>query len=179
MSPKLFNTLLILVTVVLYYMVTSPLYTGVSSSLYSVDTGISTLKSSVAEYDVAISQVDGLIKDSRSLQKEYDGFSEETKKNIMIMVPQSVEEIRLLSEMTSIAAESGIALEGLSVKDKGSGKYSITFNVQTTYQKFKDFITRYERSMRLLSLDSVNFNAGTSDDDIIKFSVVLSTYYLK
>jgi hypothetical protein len=179
MSPKLFNTLLILTTVVLYYMVTNPLYTGVSSALYTVDAGVGSLKNTVAEYDVAVSQVDVLIRDSRSLQKEYDGFSEETRKNIMVMVPQSVEELRLLSEMTSIATESGIALEGLTVKDKGTGRYSITFSVKTTYQKFKDFITRYEKSMRLLSLDSVNFNAGTSDDDIIKFTVSLSTYYLK
>jgi Pilus assembly protein, PilO len=155
------------------------LYTGVSSSLYEVSAGVSSLKSSIAEYDLAIGQVDGLIKDSSSLQKEYDGFNEETRKNIMVMIPQNVEELRLLSEMSSIATDSSIALEGLAVKDKGSGKYSITFTVKTTYQKFKDFITRYEKSMRLLSLDSVNFNAGLSDDDIIKFTVGLSTYYLK
>ncbi len=95
------------------------------------------------------------------------------------MVPISVNEIKLMSELTNIGLKSGVPIENMGIKDKGSGVYSVSFSVVTTYTNFKRVIAIWEKNMRLFTLESVSFIPGKTEEEPIKFSVELSTYYMK
>ena len=130
------------------------------------------------DYDETLKGIDDLVAKANSFQKQYGSLSDETKAELKIMVPDTVDSIKLLSELTNLADKAGIPLETIGIKDDNQGEYSIGFSVQTTYTKFKQFITYWEKSMRLLTLQSVAFSPGKTDEDTIKFNVSLSTYYL-
>lgn len=178
MKPRDLNILLIVASVALYYLIISPLYSGGSSLLFESGQDITTLTKTRDTYDKTIEEVPRLIALGQNLKKEYDSIQEEDRKKILTMVPVSVDEIKLLSEITNIGAESGVILDGMGIKDMG-GEYSVSFNVSTTYTNFKNIITFWEKSMRLFTLQSVTFTPGKTDMDPIKFSVALSTYYMK
>lgn len=179
MSPKLLNILLILTSLVLYFYVIKPLYTGADSGIWSPgEESIQALTIRKERYKNTSKIVDDLVKKANKLKEEYDAFDPETLHNMSIMVPDSVNNLKLLSEITTIANRTGLTLDGLGVKDKG-GEYNISFNVMATYQEFKDFMAYYERSKRLLNLLSVNFTPLRDESAVMKFSVELTTYYLK
>ncbi len=178
MSPKLFNTLLIISSIVLYFYVVKPLYTGVASGLWVPEQSVQSLLDSKKQYDATIVGVDAIIRQGKTTLTQYNTFDDATKNTMMIMVPTSIDEVKLLSELTKIANDSGFAIEDLSVKDK-TGEYTVTFVIKTTYPNFKRFIANYEKSMRLLTLKSASFIPSKDERDIIKFNVELTTYYMK
>lgn len=178
MSPKLFNSLLIIVSVVLYFYVIDPLYTGADAVFWNSGPSIQSLNVLKNQYQATIDGVSGILQEAKDLEKEYNSFDATTTKNMMIMVPSSIEEVRLLSELTEMANLSGFSIEGLNVKDK-SGEYTVNFTMNTTYPKFKTFMYKFETSMRLFTLKSVSFTPSKDETELIKFSVELSTYYMK
>lgn len=179
MKPRDLNILLIAASMALYYLIISPLYSGGTSLLFAEGQDITTLTKTRDTYDKTIEEVPRLIALGQNLKKGYDSIQEEDRKKILTMVPVSVDDIKLLSEITNIGAESGVILEGMGIKDMGAGEYSVSFNVSTTYTNFKNIMTFWEKSMRLFTLQSVTFTPGKSEIDPIKFSVALSTYYMK
>ncbi len=179
MSPKLLNILLIISSWVLYNYVIDPLYFGTDSFFIESGQDIKGLVQKSKTYDKTIEIVPGLIKQAKLDQENFENILEKDKKNILVMVPVSVNEIKLMNEIANIGTDSGLVLDGMGVKDKGGGFYSISFSVITTYTKFKKFITYWENSMRLLTLQSVSFSPGKTEEDEVKFSVELTAYYMK
>lgn len=178
MSPKLLNILLIISSWALYNYIVSPLYFGEDSFIFAAGQDINSLVEKRNTYDKTIAAVPEIINQAKAVKGNYDNLSEEDKKKILVMVPVSVNDIKLMSELTNIGVESGIPLEGMGIKDKG-GTYSVSFSVMTTYANFKKIITYWENSMRLFTLQSVSFNPGKTEDEIIKFNIELYTYYMK
>ena len=183
MSPKLLNILLILASFSLYYLVIGPIWTG-GGPIWAPAQGISTLMSQDKQYKDTISSADNLSTQGEKLKSQYKAVSDETKQKLAIMVPQKIDKVRLLSEIDNIANQSGVALSNVSAIDiatidKLKGSYNISFSVKTTYTKFKEFMRNYENSLRLFTLESVNFTAPEKIDDLTDFKVTLKTYYLK
>lgn len=183
MSPKLINILLIVSSFALYYLVIGPLWTGVGP-IWSPSQGISTLMNLEKQYKDTANNADDLARQGEKLKSQYKAVSDETKQKMSIMVPQQIDKVRLLSEIDNIANQSGIALSNVSAVDvvnvdKLKGSYNVSFGVKTTYTKFKEFMRNYENSLRLFTLESVNFTAPEKVDDLTDFKVVLKTYYLK
>lgn len=183
MSPKLLNILLLIGSLAIYYLVIGPLQTGEDTGVWSPDKSIDALVDLNKQYDQTIPQIDKITEQAKSLNKIYTELNsnEEMRRNLQLMVPSEVDEVRLLNEVSKIAGQGGIAIKDLTVKDKSGAfpKYSVTFSLETTYPKFKDFITNYEKSMRLFTIESVSFNAPLKEGDLTKFNVILSTHYLK
>lgn len=178
MSPKLFNILLIVASLVLYFYVVDPLYTGADGVFWAPKDNVKSLKASGQPYTSTINGIPKIMRDAKNMSKEYEVFDEKAKNTIMIMVPTSVDEVKLLSEITEVANREGFALDGLAVKDKKT-YFTISFSVKTTYPRFKTLMIAYEKSMRLIALDSVSFNPVKDETEPIKFSVELVTYYMK
>lgn len=179
MSPRLFNTLLIISSIVLYAYVIKPLYyTGVEGIFWTPESSVQSLRDLNDKYQKTIDGVDGIIRDANKLKGQYETFDEESKNKMMIMVPPSVNEIKLLSELTNIANNAGFAVEDVSVKDK-NGEYSIALTFRSTYLQFKQFVDLYEKNMRLLTIKSVSFSPSKDEEALVKFDIEFSTYYLK
>lgn len=180
MSPKLFNILLIIGSFVLYYFVAKPLYSGEDTGIWVPEKNITSLRQNISRYDSAVSKVDTIILEASKLEKDYLAIDDVTKKNMETMVPNKIDEIRLLSEVSKIAVDSGIATKDIMVKDKQGvfPKYNISITVKATYQQFKNFMALYETSLRLFNIETVSFKSA-DEDGLSKFDVVLSTHYLK
>lgn len=179
MTPKLLNILLLALSWFLYSYVVDPLYAGTPSFIFEPGQGVRDLVKKRNSYDKTIQEVDNLIGEATSAKIAYDNIQDSDKENILVMVPTAVNEIKLMSELTNIGVKSEVPLETMGVKEKAKGTYSVSFTVTTTYTNFKRMITFWEKSMRLFTLQSVTFSPGKTEEDPIKFTVELSTYYMK
>ena len=166
--------------------VVNPLYTGSSSFLFKEGSGLKDLIKKRNAYDKTIAELPKVIEQAEVAKKSYDNISEIDRKNILTMVPVSVNEIKLMSELTNIGVESGLPIDNMGIKDKGAdiknknnGVYTVSFSLMTTYTNFKKIIPVWEKSMRLFTLESVSFSPGKTEEEEVKFNVGLSTYYMK
>ncbi len=184
MSPKLLNILLLVASFVLYYYVINPLYFGAASNFFDVEKSIPRLTERVNTFDKTIAAVKTVKAHSEESFAKYSTLTEEDKKKILTMVPVEVNDIKLMSELVKISeltkseGDQGVAMDGMGIKDKG-GLYSVSFNINTTYANFKKMMKIWESSGRLFSMQSVTFNPGKTEEDLIKFNIELYTYYMK
>ncbi len=184
MSKNLLNLLLAVGTFSIYYLVISPLYTGVGS-VWQPEQGITTLQSTNTQYDSTLLQVEGLYKQAETLRSQYASLSEESKQKMSVMVPEIIDPVRLVSEVSSIGLVSGVMLRDLDVTELSAvtgsarGGYRVGFTVDTTYTKFKELMHNFETSMRLFSIQGVSFTVSPKDDSIMSFQVKLETYTMK
>ena len=183
MSKNLLNVLLIISSFAICYLVIIPLYSG-ASDLLPIKMGISDLSNKNSQYDQAIKQVNDATLKISQLQTGYMSFPNDVKQMMNIMVPDSIEPVRLMSEVNSIANKSGLMLQDVSASKDTSpssyaDKYSVSFSVSTTYDLFKALMAKYETSLRLFNIDAVSFSAPQKDGDLINFQVKLSTFYIK
>jgi hypothetical protein len=183
MSKNILNLLLIVLTFSVYYLVISPLYSG-AGTIWQPERGITALKSLNSEYDETLSQANALKLQAKTLDDDYMSISEEQKAKMKVMVPDSVDKVRLLSEFDGILRDTGLTSKNLTVSDnpiaaERQGAIGITFSVRTTYPIFKSLMDRIEKSMRLYSIQSVSFTAPEKENDLTEYSVRLETYYIK
>ena len=183
MSKNLLYLLLIVASAALYFLAIKPLYTGVGGVIQP-EQSVQSLRLLNSQYDDTLSQAGSLVSQAKTLSAQYDRITNEDKIKMSIMVPDSIDKVRLLNEVRAIGQDAGFALtdlssgEGLSSQN-GKGTASVSFSVRTTYPQFKVLMNNFEKSMRLFSIDSVSFNAAEKEGDLTTYQVRLLTYYLK
>jgi Tfp pilus assembly protein PilO len=182
MSKKLLNILLLTATFALYYLVMAPVYKGTGGP-WQPDKTVQMLKQENNQYTEAVIQADSLYSQAETLKAQYSAISDDQKKTMLVMVPDSIDKVRLLSEVNSIASSVGLPFTGLTASDgsvgqNGRSSIAISFSVKTTYPKFKDLMATLEKSMRLFSVQSIAFVAP-DDAGLTQYQVKLETYYLK
>lgn len=182
MSKNLLNLLLVVVTFAMYFLVIGPLYKG-TGGVWQPEQSIKSLREMNSQYNVTLEQAESLFAQAETLKNQYSKISEEDKAKMKIMVPDSIDKVRLLSEMVNISSITNMPYSDLSYSDgtnqPGRGSATISFSVETSYPKFKEFIDAIEKSMRLFSIQNVSFAAPEKEGDPIKFQVKLETYYMK
>ena len=184
MSKNLLKILLLVASFTVYYVVISPLYTGVGS-VWQPSKGITALRTENVQYDDTLSQAETLLQDAKTLKTKYEAISPDTKDKLALMVPSKevIDPVRLVSEVSSIAQGAGLSVSELSYSEGNTvgnrGTYTVSFSVKTTYTKFKELMHNYETSLRLFSIQSVQFSVSDSESSIIPFQVRMETYYIK
>lgn len=141
------------------------------------------------------------------LTTKYQSIDQKQVVRLKTLVPDSVETVRLIKDMSEIIAISGMTLkkvdynpEQLTKKTETAvgtpvatnpkdllpyGSYVIRFSMTGTYQNFISFLQSVERSLRILDITGVAF--GTPSDkgdsktpvDIYEYSITVQTYWLK
>lgn len=184
MSKNLLNLLLIVTAFAVYYLAIGPLYSG-TGGVWQPSNSISTLQAMNTQYDATLGQADGLYSQAQTLRAQYANVSLDAKAKMEIMVPNSIDKIRLLDEVDSIGKQTGLAFDSLAYSEGSSGgtvplgTAGISFTVKTNYPKFKELMDNFEKSLRLFSIQSVSFAAAAKEGDLITYQVKLGTYYLK
>jgi hypothetical protein len=183
MSKNLLYLLLISASFALYFIAIKPLYTG-AGGVMQPEKGIKDLRTLNSQYDDTLSRADALMNQAESMHAQYSRVTEEDKAKMAVMVPDSIDKVRLLSETLGIAMDAGFALNDLSYAESGGvlggkGGISLSFSVKTTYPRFKVLMNNFEKSMRLFSIESVSFTAPEKETDLTTYQVKLQTYYLK
>lgn len=186
MSPKLFNILLILIPVSLYFGYIDPFYNGVQGLVWTPERSLNVLKLQNVQHVNALAQIDLIQRESELLQKNYKAIDPAVIEKINNLLPDSIDPVKLRNDVTSIAAEYGIALTGLTVTS-GVGFYKVSFNLKSKYLPFKSFMEKYEKSTRMFVLSSLSIdrpdvstsNENKEDPDNLTIRVTSTVYYKK
>jgi len=125
-----------------------------------------------------------------SLQEQYNEIGESDRAKLHKILPDTIDNVRLILYINNIAKGSGIAITNIGVKensqkegkltDSSGGSYGtigINFSVSAKYEVFKLFMQKLENSMRLVDIQSFSVSAG--DGLFYNFNVAMNTYWLK
>lgn len=150
---------------------------------------IQVLKKEQNEYKMVIQKADQLQKKRDALQAKYRDMPEEDKVRLDKLLPDTVDNVRLILGLQQIADLQGLTLKNISVdtgKGKGStsdldtksyGTIKIDFSVTAPYDIFLRFISDLEKSLRLV--DVVEFSLTAPKSDVYEYNVKIQTYWLR
>lgn len=157
------------------------------------------LEEQVSVYKDAIEKA----KQLKAKQEELDGkrlsIGSVNLKNLEKLLPDNVDTVRTIMDLNGIAEDNGILLKSIKISDSKAEESSkvtaggpttdvvkkldyesesISFDVNTTYEKFVSFLLDLEESLRILDVTNITLKLpkeGTGYD----FSVTAVTYWLK
>jgi len=131
-----------------------------------------------------------LRKERDTLKDKYNNIGESDRAKLQKILPDTVDNVRLILDINNIAKDFGIAITNIGVQensqkdgkltDNSGGDYGtigITFSVSAQYDVFKLFMQKLENSMRLVDIQS--FSVSANDGLFYSFNVSMNTYWLK
>ncbi|HUO50142.1 MAG TPA: type 4a pilus biogenesis protein PilO [Candidatus Paceibacterota bacterium] len=169
----------------------------------SYDT-IQTLSAQGAQYDAALAKAAQLQSLKQTLLQRYNSFDPNQIARLTTMLPDQVDNIRLILDLDNIASKYGMALQNvnISTSDAASGSgpvgavasnaqpfdsLTISFTTSGTYASFKQFMTDLQQSLRIVDLVSLTLSnptgqvaaAGAPVDPQYTYTITLRTYWLR
>ncbi len=188
----LFLLLIIGASIATFVMVVNPRYKQVQA-----------MRADVASYDGRLATAEKLKASREDLITRYNNISKADLDNLKTLLPDSVDNIRLIIQLDSLATKNGLSslrnvqydpnkadpsakpdapLTAQSVQ-KQYGEFTISFETVGPYKNFLAFLSDLEQNLRLVDITAVNFNLTSGPDkgvvDSISYTVTLKTYWLK
>ncbi len=161
-------------------------------------------KAVIASYDTALDNSKALDAQREMLSKKYNSISTDDIKKLSVLLPDSVDNIRLILEIGDLAFPYGMvlkdikysaisksstdtkALQAAKQERKDYGDFDLEFSTQGTYQNFVNFLKDLEHNLRIVDISSIEFSSeagGVSlvgaPTNIYKYNIKLKTYWLK
>lgn len=192
MSRFLFPLLLIAAAVGIFVMFSDDAYKDVQA-----------LRAESAEYDQALLNSRELKEARDQLLVRYNSFSINDIARLRRMVPETVDNIRLIIEIEKIAAQYGMALRDVKFEaekpetEGGEGvfitetpedvmfanrpydEFELEFTTQGTYANFISFLEDLERNLRIVDVQDITFSSSESSNGVYNFDFKVKTYWLK
>jgi Tfp pilus assembly protein PilO len=146
-----------------------------------------------AENEELIEKANELRRKRQELTNKYNNISEEDRDKLLKVLPETVDNVRLILDVDNIAGKYGIVLRGINISgdineednsrvvDRTSKKYgtiSVDFSFSTTYETMKRFIDDLENSLRIVDIRELSVSASETSD-IYNYSISLDTYWLR
>ncbi len=154
------------------------------------------------ENKLQLDRVNDALKKANQLRDIRDKLAIERNKisdtdlaRILKMIPDSVENIGLIIELNNIARDKGMELMNPTIGTGGSagssgginvgpeskkyGSLAMVFSVNTTYEKFIDFMKELEHSLRLVDVREVKFSSPDPKTGKSLYEIKIDTYWLK
>lgn len=175
----IFSIILILLAGGLFYFYTNPQYQNVKA-----------LEVEQANYNTALTQSKKLIAQRQTLTDEYNQIPGADLDRIQKLVPNSVDNVRLIIDMNGIALNRGLTIRNIKISGGQSGgatlgpdsnpygSMELSFTVTASYDTFQQFLQDLEGSLRIVDVDSLSFTS-TDKSDQYDYNVSLRTYWLK
>lgn len=143
-------------------------------------------------YDTALSTAHDLKQQRDDLLKRRDTFTEEDTNKLARLLPDNVDNIRLIIDVNTIAARHQLTLKNVSLGSIGAnqqhttasvgaagapvGQVELGFTVTANFDNFDAFMIDLEHSLRLVDIEKVDFKTGAADNS--DYSVTVRTYWL-
>ena len=193
----LIPTILLGLTVTVFMTLTSPLYSDIQA-----------LRETSASYDQALTNSKDLEKERDKLTQVYNSIEPENLNKLQKLLPDNVDNIRLILEIEKIAAPYGMVLRDVKydtdktsateasapiqggdttqIAHKEYGVWSLGFSTNGTYNNFMSFIKDLESNLRIVDISSISFSsdiggAGLNPafKEAYKYDFKIKTYWLK
>ena len=188
-----------LLTPILLIIISIGLFFTFTDEQYEV---VKTLQAENEEYEIAIERANDLLKRRNQLLAQYNSFSQQDLKRLVKMVPDSIDNVRLIIDINGVTSRYGVEVRNLkldSVK-AGAGQSSssntqtaavvddvndnkpyrsapLTFSVSTDYETFLKILRDLEASLRILDVTNITFTS--SDKEPYTYNVTVKTYWMK
>lgn len=167
---------------------------------------ISTLRSEVGVYNEALGNSKALENERDKLTKIYNSIVPEDLIKLEKLLPENVDNIRLILEIEKIATPHGMVLTdvrydtfnkkkeealvqgagaGAIQQNKGYGVWDLEFSTSATYDNFLNFLKDLEKNLRIVDISSIQFasdlgiGANPNLKEVYKYSFKIKTYWLK
>ncbi|MES3005790.1 MAG: type 4a pilus biogenesis protein PilO [Patescibacteria group bacterium] len=175
----IFPILFIIVAVGIFIGYTNPLYQEIKAKQVELNT--------IAEANKKATQLRAV---RESLTNERNQISQVDIDRLQKMLPDGVENVRLIIDINNIAAKYGMTIKSTRTNqgsvDKGGavgpdanryGTISLSFMVTNSYENFQVFLKDLENSLRIVDVTALSFNS--SNENKYDFNVTIQTYWLK
>lgn len=178
------------ISVGLFLVYTNPTYTAIND-----------LKTSVSAYDQALYNSKELLRVRDQLTTQYNGISADDRARLSKIMPDNVDNIRLIIDIQRIASQYGmlprditfepitkdatsrtqaVVSDQLPESKKNYGSFDLGFSVSGNYENFLAFLGDLEKSLRVVDVASVSFQAPDAGfGNTFKYVVKIRTYWLK
>ena len=173
-------TILVAAAVALFVVYTNPKYQSTKA-----------LAAQNASYDEALTKSAELHKIRDELLSKRNSFSEIDVARLQEILPDNVDNIRLIIDINNIALKNGLTLTNVSlgdiVKNGGAGGQSLVsasaigsvkvgFTVGASYASFISFLHDLEHSLRLIDIDKLDYHPDQNGGGT--YQVEVRTYWL-
>ena len=155
---------------------------------------IKTLRAQEREYDDALTKSKELQQARNQLIAKRNTFAPDDVRKLERLLPDNVDNIRLILDIDNIAMRYGLRIRGVSVstpKDTRSeqsalavgastdrvGSVELSFTIAARYQDFLRFLQDLERSVRIVDVQTLSFTVGTGE--LTQYSILVKTYWLR
>lgn len=180
MSRLILPLLIIAAAVGLFVLYTDPAYQAAQA-----------LNAQVSQYNDALTKSQELQSVRNQLLAKRATFSNDDVAKLQEVLPDNVDNIRLIIDINNIAAHHNLALQNVqldssnaaaqSALSSGSvsnsvGSVTVGFSVTTDYNTMLAFLQDLEHSLRLIDVQTLSFASGGSDHDSYTFRI--QTYWL-
>ncbi len=179
--------ILIIISIGAFFFLTLPVYDSLSS-----------VQQEIGSYDEALSTATELASARQEQQDAYNQVSEQNRTELAKLLPDSIDNIRLIIDIDGIASRYGLLIKGIRIDQGGAGASAdakttnsqpanqatygtigLSFSVDATYGQIDAFLKDLERSQRLVDVTSLSFSSSDSGKDLYTFSLGLKTYWMK
>ncbi len=151
---------------------------------------IKKMKKEESLYDQALSNSKELQAIRDNLLKKYNSFSQDDLDRLAKLLPDAVDNVKLIMDIDGIAGKYGMSLKSVSVKapttqksgalgknEEPVGSISLSFSVSGPYKSFVNFLIDLESSLRIVDVETISFNSSDKDANIYEMEV--KTYWLR
>ncbi len=196
MTRFLIPVILIGISVALFFTYTNPLYGEISQ-----------LREQMDSYNHALDNSKALENERDKLTQKFNSITSDNLDKLKKLLPENVDNIRLILEIEKIATPYGMALKDVrysnndavsstpatvqggtlaTASSKNYGVWNLQFSTSGTYNNFLKFIKDLESNLRIVDISSVSFNSdsgtggvGTSSTGVYQYQISIKTYWLK
>lgn len=151
------------------------------------------LRAEELRFDDALERSRELEQVRDQLLAKYNSFPSESLERLQKLLPDNVDNVRLILDLDSIASAYGMRVRDVSIDRSGGqqlpqagasgatlapyNSFNISFSVAGSYEDFLMFLQDLERSLRLVDVVSVSFE--NTPTGVYDFHVRLRTYWLE
>ena len=195
MMRLLIPIILFIVSAVSFFLFTNPLYLEIKQ-----------LRTDTASYSEALQNANQLRKVRDDLNTRYKSFTPVDIDRLQKMVPNTVDNIRLILEINSIANKYSMVLKNIKydtetkqttdprfaeVPQQGPKKqyqtFEMAFSTEGSYDNFLLFLRDLEKNLRIVDISSITFSApdanpgqqGQTNANVYRYDFKVKTYWLK
>ncbi len=153
-------------------------------------TDIGVLRDKSVQLEAAIVRAKNAVEKRDDLVIKLNSFGVEDRERLEKLLPNNVDNIRLIVDINSIAAKYGAGIKDIKISEnnpsgsldqssdiKPYGSLTLSFATSMSYDNFLRYITDLQQNLRLSDITGVDFksdNSGTYD-----YVITLKTYVMR
>lgn len=151
---------------------------------------ISAVQKEKQSLEDVLSRFYDLRKTKNELIEKYNSITIQDLEKLREIIPESTNEGDLIVEFENLTSDHGLLLKQIDIKhidekrgislivgEKPFKELPISLTVDGSYTSIKEFLASIEKSLRIIDIESLSFNAG--DIDSYEFSISAKAYFQK